>query len=31
MYFVRVSVIVDLVLRYFCTGKDRIFGKSDFL
>ena len=30
MYFVRVSVIVDLVFRYFCTGKDRIFGKSDF-
>ena len=28
---VRVSVIVDLVFRYFCTGKDRIFGKSDFL
>ena len=26
----RVSVIVDLVFRCFCTGKDRIFGKSDF-
>ena len=25
------TVIVDLVFRYFCTGKDRIFGKSDFL
>ena len=31
VFFVRVSVIVDLVFRYFCTGKDRIFGKSDFL